>query len=126
LDEPAASDRGVGGRIGVGQPDRQREGYAVSFIQIVEYETDRADEIAAAMSEQSMPSPEEVPGFRRMAFAQDRDNPKRYFVIVEFDSYEQAMANSDKPETDAMAKQLGAMVTKGPTYYNLDVQQTQP
>jgi heme-degrading monooxygenase HmoA len=110
----------------LGNPTVSREGHAMSFIQIVEYETDRADEIAAAMNEQQMPPAEEVPGFRRMAVAQDRDNPKRYLVIVEFDSYEQAMANSDKPETDAMAKRLSAMVTKGPTYSNLDVLQAQP
>lgn len=98
----------------------------MSFIQIVEYETDRADEIAAVMNETAPPSADQAPGFRRMAVTQDRDNPKRFMVILEFDSYEAAMENSNKPETDAMASQLGEMVTKGPIYHNLDVQQTAP
>jgi heme-degrading monooxygenase HmoA len=97
----------------------------MGFIQIVEYETDRADEIAATMNERP-PRPEDTPGFRRIAFTQDRDNPKRFLIIIEFDTYETAMQNSNKPETDAMAKQLGEMVTKGPIYHNLDVQQTMP
>jgi quinol monooxygenase YgiN len=98
----------------------------MSFIQIVEYETDRADEIAAVMNEQPPPPPEETAGFRRMAFTQDRDNPKRFLIIIEFDSYELAMQNSEKPETDAMAKRLGEMVSKGPIYHNLEVQRTMP
>jgi heme-degrading monooxygenase HmoA len=98
----------------------------MSFIQIVEYETGRADEIAAAMNEWSGPTPGETPGFRRMAVTHDRDNPNRYLLIVEFDTYEQAMENSTKPETDAMAKQLGSMVTRGPSYHNLDVLETTP
>jgi quinol monooxygenase YgiN len=98
----------------------------MSFIQIVEYETDRADEIAAVMNEMPPPSPDQAPGFRRMAFTQDRDNPRRFLVIVEFDSYEAAMDNSNKPETDAMANRLGEMVTRGPIYHNLEVQQTAP
>jgi quinol monooxygenase YgiN len=90
------------------------------FIQIVEYETDRADEIDAAMRS-SMEQAGSEPGFTRLAHTQDRDNPRRYLTIVEFPSYEDAMANSEKPETGEMAAQLASLCTSGPRFHNLDV-----
>lgn len=97
----------------------------MSFIQLIDYETDRADEIDATMR-QSMSERPEIPGLTRLEQTQDHDNPRHYVTVVEFDSYEAAMANSDKPETDAMARQLASMCTRGPSYQNLDVRMTMP
>jgi hypothetical protein len=47
-------------------------------------------------------------------------------TIVEFPSYEEAMANSVKASTQEMAAEMSAMCTSGPTYRNLDVQHTRP
>jgi hypothetical protein len=47
-------------------------------------------------------------------------------TIVEFPSYEEAMANSARPETDQMAKQLAALCTSGPNFHNLDVVLSMP
>ncbi len=69
--------------------------------------------------------PEPVPGFR-LVVTQDRDRPNHYFTIVEFPSYEVAMETSARPETDAFAKEMAALCTSGPRYYNLDVQVTVP
>jgi hypothetical protein len=44
-----------------------------------------------------------------------------YFMIVEFDSYEEAMKNSSDPVTSRYAEQLGALLDGPPTFYNLDV-----
>jgi quinol monooxygenase YgiN len=98
----------------------------MTFIQIVDYETERAAEIDAAMRSalaESMDSGDS-PTFIRLEQTQDHDNPKHYMTIVEFPSYEAAMANSTRPETDSMAKEFAAMCTKGPEYRNLDVQLT--
>jgi len=48
------------------------------------------------------------PGFIRLEQTQDHDNPRHYMTIVEFPSYELAMANSTRPETDEMARELAA------------------
>ena len=40
----------------------------------------------------------------------DRNDPRRYVVINEFESYESAMANSDLPETATLAAELSALV----------------
>ena len=97
----------------------------MSFIQIIEYETDRADEMMALGEAQMAEAPEAPPGFR-LAVTQDRDNPNRYLTIVEFASYEEAMQNSARPETDEFARRMAALCTSGPRYYNLDVLQTVP
>ncbi|HLV59546.1 MAG TPA: hypothetical protein VKY81_11875 [Natronosporangium sp.] len=51
----------------------------MSFIQIVEFETDRPDELADLLSQSG---PEQ--SFTRLALAQDRDNPRHHYMIVEF------------------------------------------
>ena len=98
----------------------------MSFIQLIDYETDRAAEIDAAMRTAMQDSGEEMPGFVRLEHTRDHDNPRHFTTIVEFASYESAMANSTKPETDEMARQLASMCTSGPSYTNLDVQLTMP
>ena len=92
----------------------------MSFVQVIEYETDRPDEIRALGESQQSEMGEAPEGFR-LTVTQDRDNPKRYFTIVEFPSYEMAMGNSARPETDAFARKFAALCTSGPRYYNLDV-----
>jgi hypothetical protein len=96
----------------------------MSFIQIIDYETDRAPEIDAQMR-QAMSGGMDM-SFTRLEHTQDRDNPRHYMTIVEFPSYEAAMANSGRPETDAMAKQLAAMCTSGPRFTNLEVKMEAP
>jgi hypothetical protein len=41
--------------------------------------------------------------------------------VVEFPSYEEAMANSALPETTAFAGKLSALCVSGPTFRNLDL-----
>lgn len=97
----------------------------MTFIQIIEYETDRPDEMRALGEARMAEMPESPPGFR-LAVTRDRDRPNRYFTIVEFPSYEEAMETSARPDTDAFAKKMAALCTSGPRYYNLDVERTVP
>ena len=46
-----------------------------------------------------------------------------YFAIIEFDSYEEPMKNSNDPAISEFAKQLGALLEGPPKFYNLDVLQ---
>jgi hypothetical protein len=106
-------------------PAAGSEEKAMSFIQIIEYETDRADEIKALGEARMAQMPEAPPGFR-LVVTRDRDRPNRYVTIVEFPSYEAAMEASARPDTDAFAKEMAALCTSGPRYYNLDVETTVP
>jgi hypothetical protein len=42
-------------------------------------------------------------------------------VIAEFESYELAMENSARPETDAFAKKMAEMTDGPPTFGNYDL-----
>src|SRR5690242_13927170 len=97
----------------------------MSFVQIIEYETDRPDEVWALGEARSAEMGEAPPGFRLLV-TQDRDNPNRYLTIVEFPSYEMAMENSNRPETDEFARQVAALCTSPPVYRNLDVKRSVP
>ena len=48
--------------------------------------------------------------------------PDRYFNIVFFNSYEEAMQNSSLPETDTFSKKMMGLADGPPTFYNLDVE----
>ena len=97
----------------------------MSFIQIIEYETDRPDEVRKLGEAQWRKMSSTQDGFR-LSMTSDRDHPNRYVTIVEFPSYEAAMANSQRPETNEFANQLAALCTKDPDYRNLDVQMAAP
>jgi hypothetical protein len=97
----------------------------MGFIQIIEYETDRPDEMMA-LGQANMDAQGGPPPFTRLAVTQDRDNPNRYLTIVEFPSYEAAMANSDDPATSEFAARMTALCTSGPRYQNLDVRLSVP
>ena len=62
-----------------------------------------------------------APGFQRTWILKDRDRPNAYLVSAEFSSYQDAMKNSTRPETDAMAKRLFAMVDGEVEYRNYDL-----
>lgn len=57
---------------------------------------------------------------RRATLLSDRDRPGTLLELVEFDSYDDAMANSNHPATQTWAAEAGAVFT-GATFRNLDV-----
>jgi quinol monooxygenase YgiN len=90
------------------------------FIQIIEFQTSRIDEIQALADERS---PVTQPGstVHRVTVTADRDRPGYYLTIAEFDSYESAMENSNRPETGEFAAQMAKLCDGPPKFYNLDV-----
>jgi hypothetical protein len=97
------------------------------FVQIIEYRTSKPDEVAAIteefqkrrMAEGDGPAPT-----RGMTCA-DRDEPGRYFAIVEFSSYEDAMENSNRSDTSDFAARMMELCDGPARYYNLDVAETE-
>ena len=91
----------------------------MSFVQIIEFTSSRPDEIRA-LAEGLNDSADDRPRPRVMACA-DRDQANHYFTIVEFGSYEEAMANSERPETSAFAAKMMELCDGPPIFRNLDV-----
>jgi len=92
----------------------------VRFIQIIEYKTSRIDEFNALLDSWV----EKNAGNRlatRAVQARDRDAENVYLNIVEFPSYEQAMDNSNRPETAEFAAQVAALCDGPPAFRNLDL-----
>ncbi len=58
---------------------------------------------------------------RRTILCADRDDPGRYFNVVFFDSYEEAMANSESDVTQEFASKMMPLADGEPTFHNLDV-----
>jgi quinol monooxygenase YgiN len=90
------------------------------FIQIIEFKTSRIDEIEALAGERSSELGDGST-VHRVTVTADRDRPGYYLTIAEFDSYESAMENSNRPETAEFAAQMAKLCDGPPKFYNLDV-----
>ena len=89
------------------------------FVQIINWKTSRIDEVRKLQDEWRQRSPEVGPS--RILVTKDRDNEGSFATVVEFDSYEEAMKNSEDPETSEFASAMAALCDGPPTFHNLDV-----
>lgn len=92
----------------------------MTFVQIIEYETNRPDELDALFDEW-VAATEGKRTVSREVHARDRRNPSHFVDIVEFPSYEAAMRNNELAETQKVAAEIQARCTNGPRFMNLDV-----
>ena len=90
------------------------------FVQIIEWSSSRWEDVKALSESRSAEMADEG-GPVRLTVTANRDVPTRYMTIVEFESYEVAMANSADPRTDAFAQKMAELCDGPPTFYNLDV-----
>ena len=96
---------------------------AARFVQIIDIETDRIEEMRTLVQEADERGAGRAGGPARRLLLQDRNQPNRYLVMIEFDSYDEAMRNSDDPETSRMAEQLASMCTRPPSFTDCDVRE---
>lgn len=94
----------------------------MAFIQVIEFETSKFDEMRSLGDQWEAAAGDDRRVSRRI-LCQDRDNPDRYYNIVFFDSYEDAMANSNLPATQEFAQKMMALGDGPATFRNLDVVQ---
>ena len=93
------------------------------FIQIMEFDTSNIEEVEE-LAERLQKERGDALLARRATVTADRDRPGHYFVIVEFDSYEEAMKNSNDPATQKYSEEMGALLGGPPTFHNLDVRRS--
>ncbi|MCB5181865.1 ester cyclase [Streptomyces antimicrobicus] len=92
----------------------------MTFVQIIDYKTRRADDLNKLLDRYV----EMSQGKRTVThtvMCKDREAEDHYVEMVEFPSYEQAMRNSQLPETDRMFQEMVALCEGMPTFTNLDV-----
>lgn len=95
------------------------------FTQIVDFESTRMDEMRALMDEWDAEGERRDYGPERSLLLKDRDNPDRYYAVVEFRSYEDATRNNEDPRTQQMAQRLEALCTRPTRFVNCDVLEVQ-
>ncbi|MFD0272627.1 ester cyclase [Kitasatospora sp. NPDC127111] len=92
----------------------------MAFVQIIDCKTDRVDDLNRLMDTWA----EQTRGKRtagHAVVATDRADTKHVVEIVEFPSYEEAMKNSNLPETDRIFREMVALCDEPPSFTDLDV-----
>ena len=90
------------------------------FIQIIEYQTTRFDEVRQLGEDFREQAKARGAGPARVTITKNRDRDNTYLTIAEFDSYETAMANSNDPATQQFAESMSKLCDGPPTFFNLD------
>jgi len=81
----------------------------VTFIQTLSFSSEDEDGLFALMDEWGQHTVGAI-GYWQSVIMKDRDRPGAFTIWVEFPSYEEAMQNSNRPETDGYARRLRDMV----------------
>ncbi|GAB2861615.1 hypothetical protein GCM10027074_31030 [Streptomyces deserti] len=92
----------------------------MTFVQLIDCKTNRLDEMNRLMDEWVA----QTKGKRTATHdvvGKDRDDASHIVEIVEFPSYEEAMRNSNLPETNRIFQEMVALCEDEPTFTNLDV-----
>ncbi|MDJ0340604.1 ester cyclase [Streptomyces sp. H10-C2] len=92
----------------------------MAFVQIIDCKTSRLDEMNLLMDTWV----EKTKGKRTATHSmigKDRSDDSHLVEIVEFPSYEEAMRNSNMPETNRIFEEMVALCDGVPTFTNLDV-----
>jgi quinol monooxygenase YgiN len=92
----------------------------MAFFQMVEFTTSKFDEVQA-VGERFEKETAGKRTARKVRVGKDRDQANRYYTLVEFDSYESAMENSNLPETQALAKEMAELCDGPPSFRNIDI-----
>jgi hypothetical protein len=101
-------------------PGRRLEPEMPVYVQIMEIKTSQIDKVRALMEKMEAETGNTIVSTRAL-FTTDRDRPGYYLAIMEFNSYEEAMKQSNDPVTTDFAKQLSVLLDAPPKFYNLDV-----
>jgi len=94
----------------------------VSFVQIIDFKTSKFDEMQKTGDEWEAAAGSDSKARRRI-LCRDRDDPNRYVNIVFFDSYDEAMQNSNNPVTQEFSQKMMALSDGPASFINLDVVQ---
>ncbi|MDN3024582.1 ester cyclase [Streptomyces sp. S.PB5] len=92
----------------------------MTFVQLIDCRTSRFDEMNRLMDTWV----EQTKGKRtatHTTIGKDRGDASHFVEIVEFPSYEEAMRNSNLPETDKIFREMVALCDEMPTFTDLDV-----
>ena len=88
------------------------------FIQVIQAKSSKRDEVRALMQEWDAATDNEASGF--LGATNGFTDDGTFIGVVRFESKEKAMANSARPETDAMAKRLAELMDGPPEFHDCE------
>jgi hypothetical protein len=94
------------------------------FVQLVEFTTDRIDEMNQLMDRWAA-STEGRRTATRAVLGRDRAVENHFVEVIEFPTYEEAMRNSKLPETNHVFEQMTKLCDGPPRFLDLDVIRTE-
>ncbi|MFD7169990.1 ester cyclase [Streptomyces violascens] len=92
----------------------------MTFAQVIDFKTERFNDLDRLMDRWV----EQTKGKRTASHSllgKDRADANHFVEVIEFPSYEEAMANSKLPETDRIFAEMVALCDGAPTFTDLDV-----
>jgi steroid delta-isomerase-like uncharacterized protein len=92
----------------------------MTFAQVIDFKTERFSDLDRLMDRWV----EQTKGKRTASHSllgKDRADGNHFVEVIEFPSYEEAMANSKLPETDRIFAEMVALCDGAPTFTDLDV-----
>ena len=92
----------------------------MAFIQVIDFESERGEDLQRVMDAWRNATEGRRRSTLTVITCQDRERPDHYVTIVEFPSYEQAMENSNLPETRDFSARMTALCKGEPRFVNLD------
>lgn len=93
----------------------------MTFVQTISFRSFHEEQIKKLLEEWRADQADKSPGYQRSWLLKDRDREATYLLSVEFSSYEEAMRNSERPETGAWAEKLRHAVQGELGYRNYDI-----
>ena len=92
----------------------------MKFVQIMEVTTDKFDEFEA-LHERWLAATEGERTTELEWVLRDREDPNRYVIVVQFDSFQEAMKNNDLPATAEIASKMSELADAPTVFRNLDL-----
>jgi hypothetical protein len=93
----------------------------MAFIQLIEFRPGKNLAEMQKIMEEWEKATEGKRTAERAYLTQDRNDPGRYVQVVIFPSYEEAMKNSNMPETTEFAGRMMSLAEGPATFQDLDV-----
>lgn len=93
----------------------------MQFTQHVVFYAPDEEAVTSLVEEWTREGESEGTGFLGGRLLRFRDKPGRYVLQADFDSWESAEANNDRPETKHWSARLMELIDGEPKYENLDV-----
>ncbi|SDG67188.1 hypothetical protein SAMN05421505_106206 [Sinosporangium album] len=92
----------------------------MKFVQVIEFDTTHEEQIQSLLDKWRESTVGDRTATHTM-LTRDHRRPQHYMAIIEFPSYEEAIRNSELPQTGDLAHRMAALCDGPPRFVDLDL-----